>query len=658
LRSPLDDRRWSVVCDGESNRARRDLIVTSNRTFSRHVAAMAAAAALLTGLTLAPARADAAAGFGPLSGPGGCLVAPEAASSESGTSSCSVGKALIGARAVAVSPDGANVYVAGGTAGTSVATSFGAVVILKRDPTTGAITETGCLSSDGTDGRDGASGACTPTPSLLGADGVAVSPDGSTVFVSSSSSASVVVFSRDPTTGSLTRLGCLQGTPRPGGPCGAANLFSSSSALAASTDGSALYVAAPLEGAISTLTAPPTTPVSEPGSSTSATANATASMTLASIFKTPPASGYLSNPCIAVNGLDGVCTVGTATQGLDDLVLSPDGKQLYAAAPGSKAIDVFATGAGGALSETGCLKVQAPPGLCSSAGKLMMSAPNQLAVSPDGQNVYGSDSLGEGGSVDVFDRNPATGSLSSSSCVDFLPKPEPKEPGEEGEEGEEEKSSAPPDPCASAPGLNDVSVVAVSGDGSSVYAIGSGSAAIFSRDAKTGKLTETSCAADEDSRCTSLPSLQGVSGAAVSPDGHEVYVVAAKSNAVMVFGIGASVSTASASASRAGTTTVRVVCPAGLRHTCSGRVELTRTMASTAKRRGRRLRVHRLEVGRSGPFSIQPGHQANVSLRLAPTARRLLLHRRHLRLMAVVRAAPSAGGSGFGRHVLFRLGRL
>ncbi len=399
-------------------------------------------------------------------------------------------------------------------------------------------------------------------------------------------------------------------------------------------------------------------PVSGPGGSTSSTSGSTASAMLASIFTTPPASTYLSNPCIAVNGLDGVCAVGTATQGLDDLALSPDGKQLYAAAPGSKAIDVFATGAGGALSETSCLKVQAPPGLCS-AGTLM-SAPDQLAVSPDGQNVYASDSLGSGGSVDVFDRNPTTGALSSNSCVDFLPKPEPKEPGEEGEEGggQEEKTSTPADPCASAPGLNDVSVVAVSGDGSSVYAIGSGSAAIFSRDAKTGKLTETSCAAEEDSRCTSLPSLQGVSGAAVSPDGREVYVVAAKSNAVMVFGIGAAVTTAHAAATRAGTATVRVVCPAALRHACSGRVDLTRVLARAAKRHGRRMRVRRVQVGQSGLFSIRPGHQASVRLRLMPSARRLLLNRRHLRLMAVVRAAPSAGGSGYGRHVVLRLGRV
>jgi DNA-binding beta-propeller fold protein YncE len=550
----------------------------------------------------------------------------------------------------------------GGVAGTSVATSFGAVVILKRDAATGAITETGCLSSDGTDGRDGASGACTPTPSLLGTDGVAVSPDGSTVFVSSSSSASVVAFSRDPATGSLTRLGCFQGTPRQGAPCAAANLFSSSSSLVASADGGSLYVAAPLEGAISTLTAPSSAPSAGAGGSSatasgssSSAGSSSAGATLASIFTTPPTSSYLSNPCIAVNGLDGTCAVGTATQGLDALALSPDGKQLYGSAPGSKAIDVFAPGAGGALTETSCLKVQAPPGLCSSG--TLMGVPNELAVSPDGRNVYASDSRSGTGSVDVFVRNPTTGALSDSSCVDFLAKPEPKEPGEEGEEGEHEAPSTPADPCTSVPGLNEVSVVAVSGDGSSVYAIGSGSAAIFAREPATGKLTETSCAVDEDSRCTSLPSLRGVSGAAVSPDGREVYVVAAKSDAVMVFGIGAAVTSGQAVASRAGTARVRVVCPAGLRHACRGRVDLTRAVARAARRHSHRAGARRIGVGDSGLFSIRPGHQASVRVRLTAPARQLLLSRRRLRLMAVVRADASAGGSGYGRHVVLRLGR-
>ena len=560
--------------------------------------------------------------------------------------------------------------MAAGLAGTNVAKSFGAVVILKRDPATGAIAETGCLSSDGTDGRDGASGACTAEPSLLGARGVAVSPDGSTVFVSSSSSASVVAFSRDPATGTLTRVGCFQGTPRPGAPCGAANLFASSSSLVVNAEDRALYVAAPLEGAISTLNATSATTSSPiaaagPATGTSSATGATpgpstppAGTTLASIFTSPPPSTFLLNPCIGVNGLDGVCSVGTATQGLGSLTLSADGKQLYASAPESKAIDVFATGDGSVLTEISCLKVDAPPGLC--APSTLISAPGRIAVSPDGKNVYATDVLGDGGSIDELDRDAATGSLKSSGCVDFLPEPPKPEPGEEedeeAKEEREDREAAPKDPCTSVPGLNNASAIAVSGDGSSVYAIGSGSAAIFSRDAATGKLTETSCAVDDDERCTSLPTLSGVTDAAVSSDGREVYVVATESNAVMAFSIGAAVTTArAASASRAGATRVRVSCPAGLRRSCRGSVEAharrspahATPLRARAARRDRTLRL---------VLPWPPGHQRMVGVRLTRSGRALLLRRHRLRTMAVVHARVAAGGSGYGRAMTLRLG--
>ncbi|HEV2973439.1 MAG TPA: hypothetical protein VGX69_00400 [Solirubrobacteraceae bacterium] len=632
-------------------------------------------------------NALATAGFGPLSGADGCLVAPGQSNSTQGTAQCGVGKGLLGARAVAVSPDGANVYVVGGVAGDSVALSYGAIAILKRDPTTGTIAETGCLSSDGTDGRDGASGACTAEPSLLGASGVAVSPDGSTVFVASSSSASVVAFSRNAATGALTRLGCFQGTPRPGAPCGAADLFPSSSSLAVSADGNALYVAAPLAGAVSTLDTaaslrtpagvvpalPPTAP-SAAGASAGTTTGASSASGgaggggaaahpgLAGIFSPSVVGDELLTPCIAVNGLDGTCAVSTATQSLGDLALSPDGKQLYAAAPGSGAIDVFTPSATGALSETGCVKLNAPPGLCQAGAH--MHEPTELAVSPDGKNVYAADEIDQYGSgmLDVLSRDPSTGALSSSGCVEFAPKPEKPEPEENEEESESgngqsaSRASAADtgSGCSSAPGLNGVSVVAVSGDGSAVYAIGSGSAAIFSRDAASGQLTETSCAVADDERCTSLPELSGVTGAAVSPDGHQVYVVAAKSDAVMAFGIGAAVTTARTSATRAGTARVSVACPAGLHHACSGRVLLTHALARSA-RRERRPRARRETVGGSSAFSIAPGRHASVRVRLTASARRLLGRRRRLRLMAVVRANPAAGGSGYGRRLALSL---
>src|ERR1700730_7453703 len=250
----------------------------------------------------ASAAAAAAGGFGPLSGPGGCLVAPGRGTDE--TRACGPGKALVGPNAVAGSPDGANGYVApGGHTSSATQSAFGSVAILKRNPETGALTETGCLSSDGTDGRDGASGACTASPSLLGADGVAVSADGLTVFVTSGLSGSVVAFARESSTGSLTRLGCYQQGPPPGSPCPPARVFFSASALVASADGQALYIAGAAQRALSRA---PASLVTQPASSAS-TAPAPGSVgmvpmpSVAAIFGLSPTPS-LSNPCIAANG--------------------------------------------------------------------------------------------------------------------------------------------------------------------------------------------------------------------------------------------------------------------------------------------------------------------------------------------------------------------
>ncbi len=620
------------------------------RGFSARGAATPAAVAAALGLAVAPALARASAGFGLLSGSNGCLVAPGSASD--GVSGCGVGKGLVGASAVAASPDGANLYVASGFAGSTDASSFGSVAVLKRDPGTGAISEVGCLSSDGTDGRDGASGACAPTPSLLGADGVAVSPDGATVFVTSSFSGAVVAFARDPATGLLTRRGCFQFRPPAGAGCPPANVFSSSAAVVAGANNKAIYIAAPTQGSISTLMA------GLAGSSPGAGAGATGSeSTVASLFGSSPPPPFLANPCVAVNGFDGACGVGIATQGLDALALSPEGAQLYGAAPGSSAVDVFTPAATGALTESSCLKVDPPPGLCTASR--LLQAPTQLAISPDGRNVYVADSSEGHGRVDVLSRDPSTGALADASCVDFLPPAEKPEERSKEEEGEESKPEPlPPDVCERVAGLDVVDTVAVSGDGSAVYAIGGSSAVVFSRDQATGKLTEVACAASSDGRCTSYPSLSGVEGAVVSPDGRDVYVASGKDNAVVGFGLGAAVTTARTSATRAGTASVRVQCPRGLRRPCRGEVELTRAVHRSSRRARHRRSLVRLTAGSSTRFTVTPGHQATIFVRLAGSSRRLLLTRRRLRLMAFVRADPLSGGSGFGHRVTFSLGRF
>jgi DNA-binding beta-propeller fold protein YncE len=351
--------------------------------------------------------------------------------------------------------------------------------------------------------------------------------------------------------------------------------------------------------------------------------------------------------------------VGIATQGLDSLALSPDGKQLYGAAPGSNAVDVFTPDATGTLTETSCLKAAPPPGLCH--GSSLMTSPTLLAISPDGRNVYGADSSGGASKIDVFKRDSSSGALSEAGCVDFqAPPPPPKHPESKEEEEEEENEShepGPADPCSSVPGLRSIAALAVSGDGSSVYAIGDGSAVIFSRDASTGKLTEVSCADGEDSRCTSMPSLGGVDGAAVSPDGREVYVTAKDAGAVTVFGVGAAVTTGHASASTAGLARVGVACPRGLRRWCVGRVKLVRSVAAGRAHGRRRARVSRIEAGDSAGFAVRPGARTTISVRLSPPFVRLLTVHRRLRLIAVVLARPSAGGSGYGRPITLRLHR-
>ncbi len=629
-------------------------------------AVVAALSAVSIGVVLMAALAPAsAAGFGQISGPGGCLM-------ESGSSpntECGAGEGLFHPEAVAVSPDGANVYVVGGITHSTISTSFGSLTILTRNPTTGEVTDSGCLSSDGTDGRDGASGLCTSMPSLLGADGVTVSADGKTVFVTARDSASVVAFARDPTTGALTRLGCLQAGPRPGSPCTAANLFYGAEHPLTSANGSALYVTSEQEGTISAFAPPPAPAGEQPstsGSGTSGSASSGASGTsgggsgaqgsaavgLASLFTSAPGP-FLANPCIAVNGYDGTCAVGVAMKGVAGAVPSPEGNQLYAVATISRAIDVLAPAGKEGLVQTGCLMADAPAGLCSSSA--LLQSPSALAISPDGRNVYVADQTEVGGRIDVLSRNAATGQLADVSCVDYLPAPVKAEPGEEEEQEEQKMEAEPPDTCERVPGLERVETLAISADGSAVYAFGKSSAVSFSRDPATGALTETACASNSDPRCAGLNDLSEVEGAAVSPDGRDVYVVSAGKHALIAFGIGAAVTSATAAATRAGVALVGVSCPAHLARTCRGRLALTRVLDVRARGRTHERHAMRVAAGSSAAFAIGAGRQAVVAVRLVPSAERLLRARRSLRVTATVRAEPLSGGSGLGRRIALRL---
>jgi len=161
------------------------------------------------------------------SGTSGCV-------SQTGAGPCANGRALGGARSVAVSPDGKSVYVA--------SAASDAVARFNRDTTTGALTQpagtAGCVSQTG-------AGPCADGRALDNAGGVTASPDGKSVYIASLSSDAVARFNRN-TTGALTQpagtaAGCVSQTGA--GPCANGRALTFAAGVAASPDGKSVYVA-------------------------------------------------------------------------------------------------------------------------------------------------------------------------------------------------------------------------------------------------------------------------------------------------------------------------------------------------------------------------------------------------------------------------------
>jgi len=162
-------------------------------------------------LTPAPAR-------------GGCVAA---------SGGCAHARGLHGAAAVALSPDGANVYVVS-FLGCSVA-------VFDRDPTTGALVQK--RGADGTATRHGDSGACdnrgAGQRNGFTGGAVTISPDGRRAFVTAR--AGVAMYGRAPG-GALRYEGCVSDDGE--GTCEDVKALNIPIAPVVSPDGRNLYVAA------------------------------------------------------------------------------------------------------------------------------------------------------------------------------------------------------------------------------------------------------------------------------------------------------------------------------------------------------------------------------------------------------------------------------
>ncbi|HYQ78860.1 MAG TPA: beta-propeller fold lactonase family protein [Solirubrobacterales bacterium] len=447
------------------------------------LAALVALAALPTGALAAKPKPGT---LTQLQGKRGCIVDR---SSKPGT--CAVGRGLkgagafMGSEAVAVSPDGRNVYVA--------AFDSDAIATFSRNPKSGALTQpggtAGCISAKGSAG-------CAKVAALDGPNSVAVSPDGRNVYATARDSSTLLSFVRNPKSGALRPIPgatCMAGMALPG--CTPATALIGPDVVAVSPDGRNVYVGAFFGSAVVA-------------------------------FSRNPSSGaptQLAGTAGCVAAATAGCATGIGLGSIEGLAVSPDGTSVYAAAAASNALAELArdpsTGALTQLAAPNSCIADAPLGGCTEGREL--GGPNAVAIAPGGENAYVTSFLSN--SVTGFDRTADTGVLAqkeaTNACLVFL------------------RSAG----CSFGRAMLAPEGLGVSPDGRNVYlaSFETGAIDVLSRNSK-GAVRQLPGAAGCLARkqvqgCTLGRALSGVSSVAVSPDGRNVYSTANESNAVDVF---------------------------------------------------------------------------------------------------------------------------
>jgi DNA-binding beta-propeller fold protein YncE len=408
-----------------------------------------------------------------------------------------------GSRAIAISPDGRNVYVA--------SSKSNSIAVFDRDRSTGALTQpkgkAGCAAAKAAEG-------CALAIGLIGPNSVAVSPDGKNVYATSRGGFSVVTFHRNRVTGALRQLppsasGCISGIAFPS--CTAGRGLKDPDVVVVSPDGKNVYVGLFAGNGVASFSR-----AGKAGALTQLSGTA---------------------GCIVEGGGDG-CASGVQMGAVEGMAISESGSAVYTAAAASSAIAFLNRDAStGALSQSGCI-TSLEVGGCTLGYEF--GGVNALAVAPTGGDVYAT-------------------SLTSNSLTTFRPASSgiglAQPPGPEREVEGEKVAAVPGTPspdgctvflrspgCAFGLAMQAPEGLALSPDGSSLYvsALSTGAIDVFDRNLESGIVAQKpgprGCVAPHRVHgCTLGRALKGASSIVVSPDGRNVYSTASLSNAVDIF---------------------------------------------------------------------------------------------------------------------------
>lgn len=267
--------------------------------------------------------------------------------------SCTRARALGGPVALALSPDGRNLYAAAAASDT--------FSVFARNARTGVLRQLSgpgsCLSAKASPGCLIGRGFNEPTS-------VAVSPDGGRVYVTGRRFPSAVAILRRAADGTVTQPagpgGCVSHLG--GLDCAVARGLASPEEVTVTPDGRHVLVAGSRSHSVVSLTVVPEGLVQAPG----------------------PAG------CIALNGSE-QCASGLTLRGTVDLAVSANGRDVYAAASLADGIAILRRDrTTGALSQArgraGCISQDASGGRCR-AGRGLDEVWG-IALSPDGRNLY------------------------------------------------------------------------------------------------------------------------------------------------------------------------------------------------------------------------------------------------------------------------------